>query len=321
MLSSHFAVCLAKNSFVTTLTSQQGYYIEIPDFKLWPMKMLSGPIGVIWHFDPNKPLWSLMAKAWSTIRDQVGKDSAPLDRFFDIICPYLNIPPPHKYLPKLGWNLVTNDKGVPTIERDPSAPLHACDVGAETTALSTEDLIKHCLSKGYAPQYIHEQSLTSSTFLGHNLTITETAKRLVAKKKRRAQRQVGRDTGFAADLQDRMLHANTFDNPKIAEDGNVHHVMRDTADALDNEDALNTFLHEQLASAFPGAMTGISSDAEFYPQNTAVSTSYDASLANSDWNGNPFRAGADPLATLSNDESKINNWFNDDQSYSPSGAL
>jgi hypothetical protein len=318
MLSSHFAVCLTKNSFVTTLTAQLGHYIEIPDFKVWPMKLISGPISVIWEFDPNKSLWSLIAKAWSTIRDQVGKDNAPLHKFFGIVCPYLNIPSPQEYLQRLGWNLVINEKGVPTIERDPFAPLRACDVGAETAALSVEDLIGYCQSSGYAPQYVHDQDLTSSTFLGHNLSMTASAaKRLAAKKKRRAQRKIGRDTGFAADLQDQMLHANTFDSPKIAQDGNVHHILdeRDTADDLDDENALNAFLHEQLASAFPGAMTSFSSDATVYSQDTAASTSYDASnSANLNWNGNPFRAGADPLATLSNVQPGTNTWFNNDQS-------
>ncbi|CAN9280096.1 unnamed protein product [Alternaria alternata] len=58
------------------------YYISIPHFKSWPMKKLSNLIGLLWETDPNKSLWSLMTKAWSAIRDQIGKDRAPLDQFF-----------------------------------------------------------------------------------------------------------------------------------------------------------------------------------------------------------------------------------------------
>ncbi|KAF2869544.1 hypothetical protein BDV95DRAFT_498468, partial [Massariosphaeria phaeospora] len=41
-------------------------------FEQFPMKMLSNPMGVLWDADPTKPLWSLMAKVWYTMRDQVG---------------------------------------------------------------------------------------------------------------------------------------------------------------------------------------------------------------------------------------------------------
>ncbi|KAF1966919.1 mating-type protein MAT alpha 1, partial [Bimuria novae-zelandiae CBS 107.79] len=143
------------------------YYIKIPDFKNkgWQMKELSQPIGTIWESDPNKSKWSLMTKAWSTIRDQIGKNRAPLDEFFGYACPFLNIPSPEQYLNQFGWTLQTDQLNLPKLVRRPGA---STQVGAVDEAHSVEDVIRHCQSMGYAQGFILAPNSTSSTFLGHS---------------------------------------------------------------------------------------------------------------------------------------------------------
>ncbi|KAH9868249.1 CDK-activating kinase assembly factor mat1 [Plenodomus biglobosus] len=159
------------------------YYISIPVFKSFPMKLLSQPIGMIWEADPNKSLWSLMAKAWSTIRDQIGKDNAPLDQFFGIVCPFLNMPTQETYLELHGWTLTVNKEGVPSLSRDESFEPAPVRSEATETPLSVEDIITYAKNKGYAADYVTDPNAASATFL----SVHES--RVRARNKRRLQRK------------------------------------------------------------------------------------------------------------------------------------
>jgi hypothetical protein len=287
------------------------------------MKKLSGPMGTLWDCDPNKSLWSLMTKAWSTIRDQIGKDKAPLDQFFSIICPYLNIPTPEEYLRQLGWNFYVDHNDAPAISRDPYDTQHRSNVGIETAALSVEDIIGYCQTMGYAQQYVPDLNLTSSTFLGHATGTTASVsamklsaestqeKRLAAKKKRRAKRQAAQDAGLAAVFQEQLLHAHILDGFDVPKERNVafpFDIERDTADEA---------FYNQLSGALTGQTTDINHctanhshsialgtadhlqntgiNTSDHPQSIALDTSDDdVNMAN--WSA--FRIGADETATL-----------------------
>ena len=61
----------------------------------------------MWTEDPFKAKWSVIAKAYSTIRDYISKEEAPLDVFLALIAPA-------NYLAVMGWDIVyTEDQGVP----------------------------------------------------------------------------------------------------------------------------------------------------------------------------------------------------------------
>nr|AER26940.1 MAT1-1-1 mating-type protein [Didymella pinodes] len=201
----------ALNAFV----GYRCYYILIPVFKPWPMKKLSNPMGIMWEADPNKSLWSLMTKAWSIIRDQIGKDRAPLDQFFRIICPYLNIPSPATYLASCGWTLGTDREGSPTISREFTPSPSAMSAGIADMAPSVEDIINYCQSMGYAQEYVLNSDSHSLTFLAqsHNQSTSKTTcsthdNRLAARNKRRAKRQATRDAGLAPVLQQQIVEAH-----------------------------------------------------------------------------------------------------------------
>jgi hypothetical protein len=197
------------------------------------MKKLSNPMGIMWEADPNKSLWSLMTKAWSIIRDQIGKDKTPLDQFFRIICPYLNIPSPETYLERYGWTLTTDEEGTPTLSRESAPSPDASSAGIIDMALSVEDIISYCQSMGYAQEYISDTDIHSPTFLaqscsqfaGKNTSVKSQTQvvsstqesRLAARNKRRAKRQTARDTGVAPALYQQIINAH------IANDSNVTH--------------------------------------------------------------------------------------------------
>jgi hypothetical protein len=185
-----------------SLTLAAGYYISIPVFKVWPMKKLSNLVGQLWEKDPNKSIWSLLAKAWSTMRDQIGKDNVPLDHFFQIICPYLNIPSPNTYLELQGWNLETNDEGSPILSRDPnSESLISSSAGFIDMTLSVEDIISVCQTMGYAQDYVPDRNATSPTFLARSTQGSVQDIRVAARNKRREKRRNARESGAATALR------------------------------------------------------------------------------------------------------------------------
>lgn len=176
-------------------------------------------MGVMWEADPNKSLWSLMTKAWSVIRDQIGKDKAPLDQFFRIICPYLNIPSPTTYLDSYGWTLSTEDESSPTLSRKFTPSPGAVSAGIADMALSIEDIIHYCQSMGYAQEYVPDTNLYSSTFLAQSrnqfackTTPSTHESRLAARNKRRTKRQTTRDVGITPVLQQQIIEAHIADD-------------------------------------------------------------------------------------------------------------
>nr|AAR04454.1 DNA binding protein with alpha box domain [Stemphylium trifolii] len=209
------------------------YYITIPMFKQWPMKKLSNLIGLLWEADPNKSLWSLMTKAWSTIRDQIGKDQAPLDQFFNLICPHLDLPNPASYLEIHGWILTVDKEGDPTISRNTGSESASIGAGRADVALSVEDIITYVQSMGYAHRFVPNINTTSPTFLGQSvnssfekntsaIAATQGSApvvqgRVLARNKRRAKRQTARDTGYRANLERDVSIAYKTDPPHTFE--------------------------------------------------------------------------------------------------------
>jgi len=110
------------------------------------MKILSIAMAVLWPADPWKPKWTLIAKAWSVIRDEVGKDNAPLDVFLSIVCPLLGLLSPSEYMDKMGWSVSVLEDGQPIVLRK---FIPEFDIDSFTTTLSVEDLVKHCRNIGY----------------------------------------------------------------------------------------------------------------------------------------------------------------------------
>ncbi|KAF1947295.1 DNA binding protein with alpha box domain [Clathrospora elynae] len=277
------------------------FYISIPAFKAWPMKRLSNLLAQLWETDPNKPLWSMMAKAWSTIRDQIGKDQAPLDQFFRIICSFLNMPTQEMYLELHGWCLGIDEEGGPTLYRDDTTESTSMSAGLPHMALSVEDIIAYCQSMGYAQGYVPGTNTTSPTFLGQSINLasgkTDQAKvaaqtagsanegRLIARNKRRAKRQTARDTGLAPILQEQIISAHATDTP----DHGLEYDNIPVGQPNSIYDTLAVALAEHMANAQYGATL---------PNDMAISSNmFDENVPTlTDWSA--FRLGANEDVTL-----------------------
>nr|ANK36056.1 MAT1-1-1 [Didymella tanaceti]ANK36059.1 MAT1-1-1 [Didymella tanaceti]ANK36065.1 MAT1-1-1 [Didymella tanaceti] len=267
------------------------YYILIPVFKPWPMKKLSNPMGVMWEADPNKSLWSLMTKAWSVIRDQIGKDKAPLDQFFRIICPYLNIPSPEAYLDCCGWTLDADDEDTPSLSRQSTPSPGAMSAGIADMTLSVEDIISYCQSMGYAQEYVSDLNFHSSTFLAQsrnqfagNSTSSTHESRLAARNKRRAKRQTTRNAGIAPVLQQHISDVHLADDLNVTYQDNS---VFDHSEPVQFYDDLADLLNNHM---------GQTEQVPSFDSAGFVTTADPVMTAWTDWGA--FRLGADENATL-----------------------
>ncbi|KAF2205111.1 hypothetical protein GQ43DRAFT_477672 [Delitschia confertaspora ATCC 74209] len=253
-------------------------YILIPVFKPWPMKDLSSVISHLWAEDQSQPLWSLMAKTWSTIRDQLGKENAPLDQFLNIICPYLNIISPTVYLERMGWVLDIRNDGTPYVSRKfiPEPNSFASHVAART--LSVDDLIRYCQSMGYAECYIFDTYPLSSTFIGATPSGCLAACRAASKKNSPRGNNVKRVLEQEPKIQNEMFMA-------ASESGSAPSVLESMISEEEIQFWTNTehaFIHRmEEATAQYEAVAQIQADAQF-----AASAQFENDHSDLvDWNG------------------------------------
>lgn len=120
-----------------------GYYSTA--FHGYQQKEISGFLTCMWQSDPFKAKWSILAKAYSLIRDSQGKDDAPLDQFLAITGPLIGIIMPGHYLQTMGWNITTNKDGQTIMRRDD----RFLNERLFLTNLSVNDLIRHCFNQGF----------------------------------------------------------------------------------------------------------------------------------------------------------------------------
>jgi hypothetical protein len=247
------------------------------------MKKLSHPIGQLWEYEPDKPVWTLMTKAWSVIRDQVGKDNAPLDQFFQIVCAHLNILTPEKYLEGRGWTVEFTEEGMPTLSRD-SATASTASISNNFSGmtLSVEDIIKVCQSAGYANNYVPDQNATSPTFLGRSVQDMRQA----ARNKRRVKRQTAKESGAAAALKQDIRFTDEVLTASLPQE-------------LERPE--QTQFYQGLSELLSSYNTNVPVDAAGYSNNSTVAPT--APVMNNSNTPvptfmNAFRLGADSDATL-----------------------
>nr|ATN96242.1 MAT1-1-1 [Eutiarosporella darliae]ATN96246.1 MAT1-1-1 [Eutiarosporella pseudodarliae] len=119
-----------------------------PVFDKFQQKDRSGFVREMWAFELVKSKWTIIAKAYSYIRDDVGKENAPLDGFLALACPHIGIIDRKDLLSTLGWELVNTGPHWQLIRRfvPASADLPK---GYLTTDLSVKDIITFVRRLGY----------------------------------------------------------------------------------------------------------------------------------------------------------------------------
>jgi hypothetical protein len=102
----------------------------------------------MWQNDPFKAKWSILAKAYSIIRESNTKDAAPLDKFLALTCPLIGVVPRDDYLGVMGWSIV-DTAGVKSMERMYTPDISSFPENILTTNLSSEEIVAHCQRVSY----------------------------------------------------------------------------------------------------------------------------------------------------------------------------
>ncbi|KAL3420173.1 hypothetical protein PVAG01_08672 [Phlyctema vagabunda] len=123
------------------------YYAKI--FIYFQQKVTSIYLTVLWRRDPFKSKWTIVAKAYSSIRDLVGKNNAPLDGFLDIVVPEIGLLEHDEYLETMGWNINYNSEGYPYLTQTDEPGLEDFDDEIAYTSMTERDVIVLCGDSGY----------------------------------------------------------------------------------------------------------------------------------------------------------------------------
>lgn len=112
----------------------------------------------LWQSDPFKAKWALVAKAYSVIRDHVGKENAPLNDFLSLVAELVGILDPTSYLVTMGWVITVNEVGYVSLEKNAADEI---GIGMLSTNVSVEDIILHAAAHGYVAKGLVNKGLAS----------------------------------------------------------------------------------------------------------------------------------------------------------------
>ena len=127
-----------------------GYYLKLfPDVQ---QKTASGFLTTLWNKDPFRTKWALIAKVYSFVRDEIGKDRVSLAYFLSLACPNMRIVDTSTYLGALGWSLQEDENGLPKLVQDEtSATLGPSNSQSQDFPSTELELLSSLIRVGYFP--------------------------------------------------------------------------------------------------------------------------------------------------------------------------
>ncbi|KAL3454043.1 mating-type protein MAT alpha 1-domain-containing protein [Aspergillus insuetus] len=130
------------NSFIAF---RSFYSVIFPDLT---QKAKSGILRFLWQNDPFKAKWTILAKAYSIIRDDYDAEVS-LDTFLALNAELIGILDPVRYLDAMGWDLTDNGQQQYTMARVKNPVANDAEL---STNCSVDDIIKHCYETGYVTE-------------------------------------------------------------------------------------------------------------------------------------------------------------------------
>lgn len=112
-------------------------------------KYTSTYLTVLWQQDPFKAKWAIVAKAYSTIRDLVGKNNAPLDAFLTIVTPVIGIIGIDDYLEKMNWEVAIGEEEIVSLKQKSQPQLDSFPSNILHTDMTERDIIQLCCTRNY----------------------------------------------------------------------------------------------------------------------------------------------------------------------------
>lgn len=104
---------------------------------------------MMWDQDPFKAKWSIIARAYTNIRDQVGKANASIEIFFSIVCPRMGIIGVDDYFARMEWVAETREDGSVILNRNFVPDLAAFPSEIMSSNLTEKDVVHFCALHKY----------------------------------------------------------------------------------------------------------------------------------------------------------------------------
>lgn len=124
--------------------------------KLFPaaqQKTASGFLTTLWNKDPSRNQWALVAKVYSFVRDEIGKDKVSLGAFLGLACPIMRIIDPATYLTLLGWSVGEDETGAQKMVQDEeTASIGEAQVKSMEYPDTENELLSLLIGHGYLPR-------------------------------------------------------------------------------------------------------------------------------------------------------------------------
>lgn len=112
-------------------------------------KEASAYLTTLWQKDLCKAKWQILARAYSTIRDAVGKENAPLDAFLAIATSEIGILEVDLYLVMMNWISEVTTDGSTSLRQTAVPDLATFPSNLKHVAMTEKDIIHAVAKKNY----------------------------------------------------------------------------------------------------------------------------------------------------------------------------
>jgi hypothetical protein len=123
-------------------------------FRKLQQKDASVFLTTLWKNEPFKAKWTIIAKAYSRIRDAVGTHRASLIGYLTLVCPKIGIIAMEDYLGKMNWTFEAAADGTQVLKQTTAPELSCFETNILYTNMTPTDIVHFCARVAYIPQHI-----------------------------------------------------------------------------------------------------------------------------------------------------------------------
>ncbi|KJK75530.1 hypothetical protein H634G_08894 [Metarhizium anisopliae BRIP 53293] len=143
-------VCEKAKRPLNAFMAFRSHYLKLfPDVQ---QKTASGFLTTLWNKDPFRNKWALIAKVYSFVRDEIGKDKITLASFLSFSCPVMGIIEPQSYLTILGWSVGGDSNSQRLIQDETLAALGQSRLQSDGVPSTELELLTALVNVGYLPE-------------------------------------------------------------------------------------------------------------------------------------------------------------------------
>ncbi|CAG8958858.1 hypothetical protein HYFRA_00011811 [Hymenoscyphus fraxineus] len=132
---------------VNSFMAFRAFYSRI--FAAFQQKNSSTLIKLLWDEDPFRAKWSILARAYTSIRDHVGKENAPIGVFLETVYPQIGIIGVDVYLTKMNWVIGRAEDGSISLHQHSCPDFDTFSAHIMNTPMTEKDVTYYCAFRGY----------------------------------------------------------------------------------------------------------------------------------------------------------------------------